>query len=41
VESFKRTWGPIHASILLSPDSRGDVDTTTVLDAVLNGVAKT
>jgi AcrR family transcriptional regulator len=38
---FELLIGPLHARILLSPDSLNDVKTTTIVDAVLNGVAKT
>jgi AcrR family transcriptional regulator len=37
---FELLIGPVHARILLSPDSLEDVETTTIVDAVLNGVAK-
>ena len=37
---FELLIGPIHARTLLSPDTLEDVETTTIVDAVLNGVAK-
>ena len=37
---FELLIGPIHARILLSPDTLDDVETTTIVDAVLNGVAR-
>jgi AcrR family transcriptional regulator len=37
---FELLIGPIHARILLSPDTLEDVETTTIVDAVLNGVAR-
>ena len=36
---FELLIGPIHARMLLSPDTLDDVSTTTIVDAVLNGVA--
>jgi AcrR family transcriptional regulator len=36
---FELLIGPIHARILLSPDTLNDVETATIVDAVLNGVA--
>jgi AcrR family transcriptional regulator len=36
---FELLIGPIHARMLLSPDTLDEVKTTTIVDAVLNGVA--
>jgi AcrR family transcriptional regulator len=37
---FELLIGPIHARILLSPDTLNDLKTAAVIDAVLNGVAR-
>jgi hypothetical protein len=37
---FELLVGPIHARTLFSPDTLDDVETTTIVDSVLNSVAK-
>ena len=40
VELFELLIGPIHACMLLSPNGLKGLRTATIVDAVLNGIAK-